>query len=166
MDAMPELRDIHLPDPVPFWPPAPGWWMLAALLVAAVIVAVVAARRRRRRQRVRRAALAQLESLARAHDEADTTLAASLSELLRRACLSVFPREDVAGLTGEHWLRFLDEVLRRHDDGHLQSAFLNGAGRALVTAPFVPRAEYDRDALIMAARALIEALPEAPESGR
>ncbi len=36
---------------------------------------------------------------------------AELSALIRRVAISIFPREDVAGLTGKRWLEFLDETL-------------------------------------------------------
>ena len=30
-DPLSELRDIHLPDPVSWWPPAPGWWIAVGI---------------------------------------------------------------------------------------------------------------------------------------
>ena len=27
------LRDIHLPLPIAWWPPAPGWWLAASLVI-------------------------------------------------------------------------------------------------------------------------------------
>jgi len=50
------LRDIHLPEPVGWWPPAPGWWALLALALAGAAAWGWLAWRRR--TRVRRAALA------------------------------------------------------------------------------------------------------------
>ena len=37
--ALAQLRDIRLPDPVGWWPPAPGWWIFGGLIVAAVVAA-------------------------------------------------------------------------------------------------------------------------------
>ena len=58
-----ELRDIHLPDPVSLWPPAPGWWILFALVVVTILSALIW-RRWRAQHRVRREGLLQLEQLA------------------------------------------------------------------------------------------------------
>ena len=68
-------------------------------------------------------------------------LAAELSVLLRRLCLSRLPREQVAGLTGHAWLRKLDSQL---PGDHFQ----NGIGRVLVEAPYASHAELDGEALL------------------
>ena len=36
--SLENLRDIAVPPPVPWWPPAPGWWVVMAVLAIAVIV--------------------------------------------------------------------------------------------------------------------------------
>jgi hypothetical protein len=102
------LRDVHLPDAVAFWPPAPGWWLLLAGLVAAAL-AVLAWRRARRRS-LCRAALAVVDS---AEGEYRATgdlsdLAASLSAVLRRVSVARFGRRAVASLHGDGWVRQLE----------------------------------------------------------
>ena len=52
------LRDIHLPDPVSWWPPAPGWWLLFGLsLVLGGLLVWHRLRRRRREAAARQAEL-------------------------------------------------------------------------------------------------------------
>jgi hypothetical protein len=63
-------------------------------------------------------------------------LAREISVLLRRLSISLFPRTEVASLTGERWLEFLD----RHVPGN---PFTRGQGRMLVEAPY--RQNVDRD---------------------
>lgn len=108
-DLLAGLRDIHLPEPVSFWPPAPGWWLALLLLVLATAGAVLWTRARRRS--LRRAALAELAELRSDYDaSADAALLARrLSGLVRRVALARFGAKRVASLHGEAWCRFLIE---------------------------------------------------------
>ncbi len=144
-----QLRDIHLPPTPDPWPPAPGWWLLAALLLILVTwIGLVAARRLRRRRR-RRRILALLREFDRTlGPDQDARFAAEVSALLRRLALTRYPREQVAGLTGEEWLAFLD---RHGGDGR----FRQGPGRALIEAPYAPAGRIDRQALLELAESWI-----------
>jgi hypothetical protein len=123
LDALAALRDIHLPDPVSAWPPAPGWWLLAAVAVAACVALLLWWRARQRSARV--AALAELDRLARTWREQQdvAALALGLSSLLRRVALARFPREEVAALHGAERLAFLERAA--------QSGFPREVGEAL-----------------------------------
>ena len=47
------LRDIHLPEPVSWWPMAPGWWwVIGLLLLASAVVTGIILYRRYRRSRL------------------------------------------------------------------------------------------------------------------
>ena len=147
------LRDIHLPDPVSAWPPAPGWWATAALVLAA-LAAVLLWRRGRGQRRLRRAALQELESLhARFTRDGDASrLCADLSALLRRSALLAVPRREVAGLTGERWLAWLDQ-------GRPERPFQDGPGRALAEAPYRPDTGVDALALLALCRHWLQNMP-------
>lgn len=128
-DALQGLRDIHLPAPVSFWPPAPGWWLLALLLVL-VLIAAGWWWRRYRRTAYRRAALQELQNLQQAlrQGRADTPIIAELSVLLRRTAISRYGRQQVAALHGTAWLAFLDRTGR--------TTHFSTQGQALLEAPY------------------------------
>lgn len=133
MDAEPlALRDIHLPEPVSWWPPAPGWWLLL-ILSAVVIASVVIFQQIRKRRLLKRTALAELDIIRRQyHDHHDRIqLVQALSALMRRASISFYQRNSSASLTGAEWLQHLDRTAQRKD-------FENGNGRILATAPYLP----------------------------
>ncbi len=156
------LRDIELPDAVAWWPPAPGWWAVAALLLAVVVMLAFSLRRRRRRARVRRAVLSAIDDIRRrvqSEPESRHRVAAEVSCLLRRAVISSYPREAVAGLTGEPWLAFLDEVAARRVPDRPR-LFRDGPARAIVSAPYRPDAEVEAGALLDAAEQVARALPD------
>ncbi len=130
-NALP-LRDMHLPDTPLWWPPAPGWWLLAALAVAALLAWHVSKRWRAER-RLRKSALEQLKQIHTqfGRDGDALRLVRSLSVLMRRACVSFYPRHTSAGLTGTRWLRCLDQKTT-------EKGFTEGVGKVLSTAPYLP----------------------------
>ena len=123
------LRDIHLPGPVGWWPPAPGWWILVGLLFVAGIFAWLRYRshfRERAALRSLRAIQVQLEGGA-----APVACVQKISMTLRRFAMSVGGAAPVAGLTGDRWLRFLDSRWEREE-------FAEGDGRVLIFGPYAP----------------------------
>ena len=100
------LRDIHLPDPVGWWPPAPGWWVVAALLLFLVFIVIRLWRRRLALRRspayIARRELTNLQSAWREHGDAHR-LAREVSVWLRRVGMSMRTRQQAASLTGARW---------------------------------------------------------------
>jgi len=142
------LRDIHLPDPVSWWPPALGWWLVVGL---ALLLVVVAAWwwRRWLGGRYRRLALRELERLGQLPLSEQP---AALSLLLRQAALCHFPRPDCAGLYGEAWLEFLDRSFK-------DQPFSQGVGRCLLDAPYRPGSPVDSHELLSLCRRWLKRLP-------
>jgi MYXO-CTERM domain-containing protein len=155
------LRDIHLPDPVGWWPPAPGWWIIAALVLAGLAYAAVL-RYRRRRHRAALQAVARIAAALAAGEE-PVHCVQQLSTVLRRFAMTLAghmpgaPSEahsapafagatarsagpalvGVAGLTGARWLEYLDARWNRAD--------FRGIGAALAHAPYAPPARVSRE---------------------
>ena len=133
------LRDLHVPAAVSWWPPAPGWWFLSAAAVLGYLQWRYLLFTRWFRKPRRTSPLLGVGAVARDEmvglrmrfDETRNVheLVSSLSILLRRVALELFPREEVAALTGESWLRWLDE--RAQGD-----VFSVGIGRVLIDAPY------------------------------
>jgi hypothetical protein len=145
------LRDLHLPDVTGWWPLAPGWWFLIALLVFGLVVLVRRSFRKWQHNAPRRLALKRLAAINDEFDDGKSAvvLGKELSELTRRAMLAYSSRQEVAGLTGDDWLQWLDQGL---DD----NPFSTGAGKILESLPYInPQAvndETDVSGLIDAVR--------------
>ncbi|BCU07503.1 DUF4381 domain-containing protein [Allochromatium tepidum] len=135
---MADLRDWHLPDPVSWWPPAPGWWLVAAVVLIALALVVRLWLRRRGRTSLQRAARRELEQMGRelAAGGDRRRYLAELSRLLRRLALARYPRAQVAGLTGDDWLAFLDATGGAGE-------FSDGVGRVLVESAYRPADQMD-----------------------
>ena len=141
-DPLAALRDIHMPQFLDIWPPAIGWWLLVALVLALLIYAGYRLYQSWRSNRYRREAINELKQLRvdyQSHGD-DARYIADFQTLLKRVALTHYPREDVARLTGESWVAFLDRTARSRE-------FTMGKGQTLVDANYLPEPEVDIGAL-------------------
>lgn len=145
------LRDLHLPEPVSWWPPAPGWWFLSLVLAILIAYGLTRAYGRRRQNAARRYALRELARCEAEYMEHrnPVLLGKQLSQLLRRGMLAYAPREEIAGLTGDEWLNWLDRDMPLpyfHTEG----------GKSLLELPYRnPQddcSDIDVDAMLSAVR--------------
>ena len=154
------LREIHLPDAVGWWPPAPGWWILPILVLLAAGIAwycrLLYKRRRYSAINMARKELARIKSRYAVDRDAGHCVR-SVSGLLRRLCISVFPRAESAGLTGAEWLAFLQEAVQseagarelRDAGQETGDESLEHPGRLLLEAPYRRQvAEEDVESLV------------------
>ncbi len=145
------LRDLHLPEAVGWWPLAPGWWVVIAMAIVGLGFLLRAWLRMRARGAARRYALSQLKRIEKDYEQRRNPVefGVQLSELLRRTMLAYAPRHDVAGLTGDAWLAWLDRDLA-------QPVFSAGPGRQIVELPYrdpqAPLEATDVDRLVAAVR--------------
>lgn len=150
------LRDIHLPQTVGWWPPAPGWWMVAALLGVFLLIGIWRWRGAKAdyAPSLKSLSLRNLETIHEnyAQHGDNQRLIRELSVLLRRISMSQWPRERSASLTGKPWLKFLDRTLENEP-------FSCGPGKALVEAPYRPDPSFDADLLLKVCHDWIDALP-------
>ncbi len=125
------LRDLHLPEMIGWWPLAPAWWFLIVLAFAGLAFLLYRSFEKWRRNTSRRVALKELARIQSEYQDGvdEISLAIELSDLLRRTMLAYAPRNEVAGLTGQSWLQWLDQGLD-------EKPFSEGSGRDVESLPY------------------------------
>lgn len=135
------LIDQLVPPPTPpavsMLPETMGWVFLAIAVGALALLLSVRLRTYKRLNAYRHEALTRLS-------QADGD-PAKIAEVIRRTALVAYPRTDVASMSGEVWLRFLDET-----GG--EANFSSGVGRLIAAGPYNPRVSADANLEPIAAR--------------
>ena len=143
-----QLRDIHLPDAVSWFPPAIGWWIVLAALIALIVALRALYKRHKAKQAAapinyRPALLDELAQIQAQFEQSQNKqqLAIELSQLLRKTVIKESPHKatQLAGLTGSAWLAALDQ--------HFGASFSLSAS-ALTEAPYNPKIDFDADSLL------------------
>ena len=160
------LHDIHLPNPVSWWPLALGWWLVVALAIIVSAVTILTIRRYRQRS-YRRLGLQQLATIEAdmATQDDHRQLIQRLSQLLRHMAILHY-QQPCAGLEGQAWLTFLDQPFHKKASPN-NHPFSEGAGQCLGCGPYqrdIP--EIDTIALFGLCRRWIKELPLPPKQRR
>lgn len=113
--ALQTMRDIAMPPQVSWMPQAWGWSVLAGALLIMLAVIGIGWILRYRANAYRREAVALVNVIEeRLRDPAARREGLrDIAEILKRTALAAWPRSEVASLSGNAWVRFLEE----HDDG-------------------------------------------------
>jgi hypothetical protein len=138
-EGLEQLRDIHVPQNLPWWPLAPGVYLLFILAIIAGLVGLYRYYTRHTR-RLRQQALQELRRLQRAHDQHQNVsiTAAGISVLLKQVALVVYPRAEVAALQGEAWLNFLNTSGKKLPIESIRALLLEAPFCADYQAPIEP----------------------------
>lgn len=148
---MEALRDIHLPDGVSPWPPAPGWWAVLAIAVVLLLTARWVIRRLtgpNLRARARRELAALDALLARSAPTSETeTETEKYAELLRRIAAAL-------GIDTSDWVAVLAE--------RLGVTLTEPVARTLGTERYRAEPNLDVAGLKAFTQAVVAALPRDP----
>jgi len=132
-----QLRDIHLPNEIGWWPPALGWWALMILIPLLCWLVYWLYKRITRKTAVKTAKKLLLK-LKQDPDLEDIDKLIALSKLVRRVAISQSPRAETASLTGNNWLEYLDKSMQG-------SPFTQGDGKILADVHYQKNILIDLD---------------------
>jgi hypothetical protein len=101
------IVEVLPPDPVSWFPSTMGWRLVAAVVLVLLTRMFWRRWQRWRFNRYRRVAVAQLRNILSQDQEPARQLSA-ISRLLKSTALQVYPRAEVAALSGEQWIAWLN----------------------------------------------------------
>ena len=106
-DTSPHIQDIITPKDVAFWPPQPGWYVILLVVLFIVGVFIAARMRHKKRNAYRGQGILAIEAL-KDKEVSDSNIL-KINSILKACALQAYNREDIAILSGEKWVDFLNK---------------------------------------------------------
>ncbi|CDU05569.1 Conserved hypothetical protein [Vibrio coralliirubri] len=104
-----DLSPVIAPDAPTWWPLAWGWWVVVITAIALIALMFFILKRRKNNQQAKQEALSYFSK----SQSQDGLSPSKAQDIVRQAALSYFPRGNIAGLSGDDWLTFLDTQLAK-----------------------------------------------------
>jgi RNase P protein component len=113
IDPLAQLKDIHLPTPISWWPLAPGWWLLILMLIFICMWSVKALTEKYRINLYRRQALKKLSHIRLDIQKSNVEKLALVMELLKQAVGSAYQGNNFNSLNNRDFVLFLQNSCRK-----------------------------------------------------
>ncbi len=131
------LRDIHLPDPVSWWPPAIGWWIL--LLISLIVIwGLIAFIKKLKRPVLKKSAKAEIAMVLNDYNNHQNQhlLIQQLSITIKRIGISYLQRNQTAGISGVEWYAKINQLVEKNQ-------FSDEVIKLLSQGPYQKKPELD-----------------------
>jgi hypothetical protein len=105
------LKEISLPDPIPYLPQTIGWYILFAVVLILALWLCYRGYHSWIANRYRALALRQLDDIEQQLRQPDTRMNAltAIPVLIKQTALKCYRRAEIAQMSGREWLAFLDK---------------------------------------------------------
>ncbi|PCI76251.1 MAG: hypothetical protein COB20_11185 [SAR86 cluster bacterium] len=158
-ELLAQLADIHLPEPVSYWPPAIGWWILAASALVLLVILFRKFANSQRQQKICQYALAELQRCYDSYSQADPAnidqskldYVNQFNTVVRRVALVHYPQANAASLDGASWVDFI----RQKGESSLMT---DDIAAALQYGRFQSKCDVDVDAMQRFGQQWVESL--------
>lgn len=101
-----QLRDVHLPDTISWWPLAWGWWTLLALIILISGVTIYFIIRKRAEGRYRNLAISELNQILKSwrEEQQNQIYLHRANDVLKRTVLQSQQMPSMTTLSGQAWV--------------------------------------------------------------
>ena len=105
-----QLRDVHLPEAISWWPLAWGWWLILGLILLIVTTSVFFFYKKRQKNRYRGLAITSLEIAYSnwSDNQNNQAYLHQANDILKRCVLHVSKSAPLATQTGQTWVAELN----------------------------------------------------------
>ncbi|MFT7525193.1 MAG: hypothetical protein ACI9LY_000325 [Arenicella sp.] len=127
-----QLRDVHLPDAVSWWPLAYGWWISLTLALLGITALVYYLLRKHKQEAYRHSAIKELNTVYTLWQQQRDVAAylQSANSILKRSVLHFTKQQGVASQSGEAWLNTLASCATCELSAEFKNAFGSQVYRA------------------------------------
>ncbi|NPA71197.1 MAG: DUF4381 domain-containing protein [Gammaproteobacteria bacterium] len=111
IEHLKQLKDIHLPDPIGWWPLSSTWWIIVILVGVIIVGAIWVYFEQKKRNAYRAEALALIQTILLdskpAAENSPSQKIRQINHVLKQVALTAYGRAQVAQLSDQDWLDFL-----------------------------------------------------------